>query len=112
KKGGKIAQHLDLIAGLPEEDYHSFKQTFNDVFAMRPEELQLGFLKLLRGTGLRIQAEQYGYKYVDVAPYEIVSNNVLSFDDMLRIKQTEDILEKYWNDNRTPRTIEYLVTSV
>ncbi|BAQ10335.1 Mg-protoporphyrin IX monomethyl ester oxidative [Bacillus sp. OxB-1] len=112
KRGGKIDQHLDLIAGLPEEDYDSFRQTFNDVFAMRPEELQLGFLKLLRGTGLRILSEQYGYKYVDVAPYEIVSNNVLSFDDILRIKHTEDVLEKYWNDNRTPRTIEYLVTSV
>lgn len=112
KEGGKIDQHLDLIAGLPEEDYHSFRQTFNDVFALRPEELQLGFLKLLRGTGLRLQAKQYGYDYVDVAPYEIVANNVLSFDDMLRIKQTEDILEKYWNDHRIDYTINYLVSSV
>ncbi|WP_336823382.1 B12-binding domain-containing radical SAM protein [Sporosarcina sp. USHLN248] len=112
KEGGKIAQHLDLIAGLPEEDYDSFRKTFNDVFAMRPEELQLGFLKLLRGTGLRIQAEQYGYTYIDEAPYEILSNNVLSFDDVLRIKQTEDVLEKYWNDNRMPHTIEYLVSKV
>ena len=112
KEGGKIAQHLDLIAGLPEEDYDSFRNTFNDVFAMRPEELQLGFLKLLRGTGLRIQAEQYGYTYIDEAPYEILSNNVLTFDDILRIKQTEDVLEKYWNDNRMPRTIEYIVSEV
>ncbi|HEX5565081.1 MAG TPA: B12-binding domain-containing radical SAM protein, partial [Sporosarcina sp.] len=112
KDGGKIAQHLDLIAGLPEEDYDSFRNTFNDVFAMRPEELQLGFLKLLRGTGLRIQAEQYGYTYIDEAPYEILSNNVLTFDDILRIKQTEDVLEKYWNDNRMPRTVEYLVSEV
>lgn len=112
KEGGKIAQHLDLIAGLPEEDYDSFRNTFNDVFAMRPEELQLGFLKLLRGTGLRIQAEQYGYTYIDEAPYEILSNNVLTFDDILRIKQTEDVLEKYWNDNRMPRTVEYLVSEV
>jgi len=112
KEGGKIAQHLDLIAGLPEEDYDSFRDTFNDVFAMRPEELQLGFLKLLRGTGLRIQAEQYGYTYIDQAPYEILSNNVLTFDDILRIKQTEDVLEKYWNDNRMPRTVEYLVSEV
>lgn len=112
KDGGKIAQHLDLIAGLPEEDYDSFRDTFNDVFAMRPEELQLGFLKLLRGTGLRIQAEQYGYTYIDEAPYEILSNNVLTFDDILRIKQTEDVLEKYWNDNRMPRTVEYLVSDV
>ncbi|MDN4607972.1 B12-binding domain-containing radical SAM protein [Sporosarcina highlanderae] len=112
KEGGKIAQHLDLIAGLPEEDYDSFRKTFNDVFAMRPEELQLGFLKLLRGTGLRIQAEQFGYTYIDEAPYEILSNNVLTFDEILRIKQTEDVLEKYWNDNRMPRTIEYLVSEV
>ncbi|MFC4409403.1 B12-binding domain-containing radical SAM protein [Chungangia koreensis] len=112
KEGGKIAQHLDLIAGLPEEDYDSFRNTFNDVFVLRPEELQLGFLKLLRGTGLRLQAEQYGYVYVDRAPYEIFSNNVLNFDDMLRIKQTEDVLEKYWNAHRMDRTVEYLVSVV
>ena len=112
KEGGKIDQHLDLIAGLPEEDYMSFRKTFNDVFAMRPEELQLGFLKLLRGTGLRLQAKQFGYQYIDMAPYEIFANNVLSFDDILHIKQTEDILEKYWNDHRMNRTMEFLVTEV
>ncbi|SDI01927.1 anaerobic magnesium-protoporphyrin IX monomethyl ester cyclase [Alteribacillus persepolensis] len=110
KEGGKIDQHLDLIAGLPEEDYDRFKQTFNDVFAMEPEELQLGFLKMLRGTGLRIQAEDYGYVYMDNAPYEMLSNNVLSFADIARIKRVEDILEKYWNDHRMDHTIEYLVT--
>jgi len=112
KEGGKIDQHLDLIAGLPEEDYMSFRKTFNDVFEMRPEELQLGFLKLLRGTGLRIEAEKFGYTYVDIAPYEILSNNVLSFDEMIRIKQAEDVLEKYWNAHRMDDTIEYLVTEV
>ena len=112
KEGGKIDQHLDLIAGLPEEDYMSFRKTFNDVFAMRPEELQLGFLKLLRGTGLRVEAEKYGYTYVDVSPYEIFSNNVLSFDDIVRIKHAEDVLEKYWNAHRMDYTIEYLVKEV
>jgi len=112
KDGGKIDQHLDLIAGLPEEDYASFRQTFNDVFAMRPEELQLGFLKLLRGTGLRLEAEKFGYTYVDLSPYEIFSNNVLSFEDIVRIKHAEDVLEKYWNDHRMDHTIEYLVTEV
>lgn len=112
KEGGKIDQHLDLIAGLPEEDYASFRQTFNDVFAMRPEELQLGFLKLLRGTGLRLEAPKYGYTYVDIAPYEIFSNNVLTFDEIIRIKQAEDVLEKYWNDHRMDYTVEYLVTEV
>lgn len=112
KDGGKIDQHLDLIAGLPEEDYDSFRKTFNDVFEMRPEELQLGFLKLLRGTGLRIDAEKFGYTYVDLAPYEILSNNVLTFDEIIRIKQAEDVLEKYWNAHRMDQTIEYLVTEV
>lgn len=112
KDGGKIDQHLDLIAGLPEEDYDTFKKTFNDVFAMRPEELQLGFLKMLRGTGLRIRAEEHQYIYMDHSPYEILGNNVLSFDDIIRIKQVEDVLEKYWNDHRMDKTVEYLVTHV
>jgi anaerobic magnesium-protoporphyrin IX monomethyl ester cyclase len=111
KDGGKIDQHLDLIAGLPEEDYHSFRKTFNDVFELRPEELQLGFLKMLRGTGLRIRANDHQYIYMDHSPYEILGNNVLSFDDILRIKQVEDVLEKYWNDHRMDQTIEHLVTS-
>ncbi|MET3507726.1 B12-binding domain-containing radical SAM protein [Halalkalibacter oceani] len=109
KNGGKIDQHLDLIAGLPEEDYSSFRRTFNDVFALRPEELQLGFLKMLRGTGLRLRAKDHDYLYMDNAPYEILGNNVLSFDEIVRIKRVEDVLEKYWNDHRMDRTIEYLV---
>ncbi|WP_409253491.1 B12-binding domain-containing radical SAM protein [Bacillus sp. SCS-153A] len=112
KDGKKIDQHLDLIAGLPEEDYQSFRKTFNDVFALRPEELQLGFLKMLRGTGLRINADKHDYIYMDNAPYEILGNNILSFDDIVRIKQVEDVLEKYWNDHRMDQTIEYLVTHV
>lgn len=109
KESGRIAQHLDLIAGLPEEDYHSFRKTFNDVFALRPEELQLGFLKMLRGTGLRMQAEEYGYIYMDHAPYEILGNRVLSFADIVRIKRVEDVLEKYWNAHRMDHTLLYLI---
>jgi anaerobic magnesium-protoporphyrin IX monomethyl ester cyclase len=112
KDGGKIDQHLDLIAGLPEEDYHSFKKTFNDVFAMRPEELQLGFLKMLRGTGLRLRAADHDYVYMDHSPYEILGNNVLDFNDIIKIKQVEDVLEKYWNDHRMDNTVEFLVTKV
>ncbi|MFT4412378.1 B12-binding domain-containing radical SAM protein [Fredinandcohnia humi] len=111
KEGGKIDQHLDLIAGLPEEDYQSFRKTFNDVFAMRPEELQLGFLKMLRGTGVRIRAAEHDYIYMDHSPYEILGNNVLSFEDITRIKQVEDVLEKYWNDHRMNETVEYIVTN-
>lgn len=110
KESGKIAQHLDLIAGLPEEDYSSFRKTFNDVFALRPEELQLGFLKMLRGTGVRARAANHGYIYMDEAPYEILGNNVLSFDDMQKIKRVEDILEKYWNAHRMDNTLEWVIS--
>lgn len=109
KDSGVIDQHLDLIAGLPEEDYDSFRRTFNEVFEMRPEELQLGFLKLLRGTGLRRDAERFGYIFMDQAPYEMLSNNALPFSDVIRIKRVEDVLEKYWNAHRMDRTVEYLI---
>jgi anaerobic magnesium-protoporphyrin IX monomethyl ester cyclase len=109
KSSGKIAQHLDLIAGLPEENYESFRKTFNDVFALGPEELQLGFLKMLRGTGMRNDAEKYGYVYMDHAPYEILGNDILPFSDLVRIKRVEDVLEKYWNAHRLDRTVSYLI---
>jgi anaerobic magnesium-protoporphyrin IX monomethyl ester cyclase len=109
KSSGKIAQHLDLIAGLPEESYDSFRKTFNDVFALGPEELQLGFLKMLRGTGMRNDAEKYGYVYMDHAPYEILGNDILPFSDLVRIKRVEDVLEKYWNAHRMDHTVQYLI---
>ncbi|WP_166241249.1 B12-binding domain-containing radical SAM protein [Paenibacillus turpanensis] len=109
KESGKIDQHLDLIAGLPEEDYGSFRKTFNDVFALRPEELQLGFLKMLRGTGVRQRAAEYGYVYMDRAPYEILGNDLLPFSDLVRIKRVEDVLEKYWNAHRSDLTVEFLI---
>ncbi|WP_110933651.1 B12-binding domain-containing radical SAM protein [Paenibacillus bouchesdurhonensis] len=109
KESGKIAQHLDLIAGLPLEDYATFRKTFNDVFALGPEELQLGFLKMLRGTGLRNDAAKYNYKYMEHAPYEMLSNDVLSFADIVRLKRLEDVLEKYWNAHRMDHTLNYLM---
>src|SRR5690606_28636243 len=77
KESQKIDQHLDLIAGLPLENYDTFRNTFNDVFALRPEELQLGFLKMLRGTGLRRDADKWGYIYMDHAPYEMLGNDLM-----------------------------------
>lgn len=112
KDSGKIDQHLDLIAGLPLENYETFRGTFNDVFALRPEELQLGFLKMLRGTGLRRDAEKWGYIYMDRAPYEMLGNELMPFGDIVRIKRVEDVLEKYWNAHRMDHTILYLVDSV
>ncbi|AOZ92118.1 B12-binding domain-containing radical SAM protein [Paenibacillus crassostreae] len=109
KACGNIDQHLDLIAGLPDEDYDTFRTTFNDVFAMEPEELQLGFLKMLRGTGLRNDAAKYEYKYMEYAPYEILSSNKLSFADIIHLKRLEDVLEKYWNAHRMDHTLKYLM---
>lgn len=112
KESGKIDQHLDLIAGLPHEDYNSFRKTFNDVFALGPEELQLGFLKMLRGTGLRLDADKHGYVYMDRAPYEILGNHIMPFEDIVRIKRVEDVLEKYWNAHRMDHTVNYLIANV
>ncbi|OAB46328.1 B12-binding domain-containing radical SAM protein [Paenibacillus glacialis] len=109
KASGNIDQHLDLIAGLPDEDYDTFRKTFNDVFAMEPEELQLGFLKMLRGTGLRVDADKYEYKYMEYAPYEILSSNKLSFADIIHLKRLEDVLEKFWNAHRMDHTLKYLM---
>ncbi|MFC5528670.1 B12-binding domain-containing radical SAM protein [Cohnella yongneupensis] len=109
KESRKIDQHLDLIAGLPHEDYDTFRKTFNDVFALRPEELQLGFLKMLRGTGLRNDADKFGYVYMERAPYEMLRNDLMSFSDIVRIKRVEDVLEKFWNAHRMDRTMEYLI---
>lgn len=109
KNSHKIDQHLDLIAGLPEENYTSFRKTFNDVFALMPEELQLGFLKMLRGTGMRRDAAKYGYIYMNHAPYEILGNDHLPFADLVKIKRVEDVLEKYWNAHRMDYTINYLI---
>ncbi|WP_168121041.1 B12-binding domain-containing radical SAM protein [Paenibacillus sp. HB172176] len=112
KDSGKIDQHLDLIAGLPLENYDTFRGTFNDVFELRPEELQLGFLKMLRGTGLRIDAEKWGYIYMDHAPYEMLGNDLMPFSDIVRIKRVEDVLEKYWNAHRMDHTLLFLVDHV
>jgi anaerobic magnesium-protoporphyrin IX monomethyl ester cyclase len=108
----KIDQHLDLIAGLPLENYDTFRGTFNDVFELRPEELQLGFLKMLRGTGLRRNADKWGYIYMDKAPYEMLGNDLMPFGDIVRIKRVEDVLEKYWNAHRMDHSLLYLVDRV
>lgn len=89
--------HLDLIAGLPCEDYLSFQKSFNDVFSLRPDMLQLGFLKLLKGTSIRDKADKYDYKYTPKAPYEVISNKIISYDEILKLKDVCEIIEKYYN---------------
>lgn len=109
QKNKNIDLHLDLIAGLPDENISSFKKSFNEVFALNSAELQLGFLKILRGTLIWREAKKFDYVYMNNPPYEVLHNNVLSYMDVIKIKRVEDILEKYWNSHRMDRTIEYLI---
>lgn len=106
----RVDLHLDLIAGLPLEDLPRFATSFDEVFAFHPKELQLGFLKLLRGTNLRKEYEQYGYRFEQVAPYEILESKDLSVKDLEDIHIVEDMLEKYWNSGKMPLTMQYLIT--
>ena len=95
--GDVIDLHLDLIAGLPKEDLDSFKHTFDEVFKLGAKELQLGFLKMLRGTKIRNEAEKYGYVYEKDAPYQIISNDFLTNDELETIHLVEHMLELYHN---------------
>ncbi len=106
---GQCDLHLDLIAGLPYENYERFAKSFDDVFAFRAKELQLGFLKMLRGTSLRNEASLYGYTYQQEAPYEMIENNWLSKQDVKNIHIAEDMLEKYWNSGRFEKTMNEIM---
>ncbi|WP_296877970.1 B12-binding domain-containing radical SAM protein [Thomasclavelia sp.] len=108
----KIDFHLDLIAGLPLENLERFAKSFDDVFAFYPKELQLGFLKLLRGTSLRNEANQYGYVYDDRPPYELIESNDLSKDDIKQIHLVEEMLEKFWNSGKMPLTLKKVISEV
>lgn len=106
--GEVIDLHLDLIAGLPYETFDRFVKSFNDVFVFGAKEVQLGFLKMLRGTNLRRNALQYGYVYDHDAPYEIEYNNDISRAELNRIHDAEHALEKYWNSGKFSRTMQHL----
>ncbi|MBM7616385.1 B12-binding domain-containing radical SAM protein [Alkaliphilus hydrothermalis] len=104
-----IHQHLDLIVGLPKEDYYTFRISFEDVFKLRPEKLQMGFLKLLKGSGLRARAEEFNYVYSDTAPYEVLENDYLSYGAMIRLKGVEEMVEIYWNSRLFNTSIEVII---
>ncbi|WP_069650930.1 B12-binding domain-containing radical SAM protein [Caloranaerobacter ferrireducens] len=104
-----IHQHLDLIAGLPYEDYISFKKSFNDVYNLQPDMLQLGFLKLLKGSGLRRECDKYGFKFLDKPPYEVLKNNYITYEEMLKLKSIEDLLEKYSNSRSFENSLNYVI---
>lgn len=109
--GGKIDLHLDLIAGLPYETLDRFIKSFNDVFQLGAKEVQLGFLKMLRGTNLRRFADKYGYKYDENAPYEIECNTDITRDELDRIHDAEHALEKYWNSGKFMTTMNIIFSN-
>lgn len=104
--------HLDLIAGLPYEDMKSFEKSFNDVYAFRPDMLQLGFLKLLKGSGIRENSREYGMEHHDFPPYEVISTKWLSFKEVLELKDMENLLELYFNSGRFKHTLDFLLKSL
>ncbi len=104
-----IHQHLDLIAGLPNESYENFKSSFNDVFNIYPEQFQLGFLKLLRGSGLRINAEKYGIVFKEKAPYEVLYTKDISYNEMCNLKGIEELVEIYYNSGKAINTLKYAI---
>ena len=108
--GKNIHQHLDLIAGLPFEDYESFGRSFNDVYAMRPDQLQLGFLKVLKGSRMHREAEQYGIVRRALPPYEVLCTPWLPFSDVLRLKMVEEMVENYYNSHQFDETLDALVS--
>lgn len=112
QEGKKIDLHLDLIAGLPKEDYNSFMNTFNEVLSLRPLELQLGFLKILHGTRLESMVDDYDYKYDCNPPYEIISNDSLSTTDINNIHIVEDAFERYYNSGYLRRTMNLILDEV
>ena len=106
---GNIHQHLDLIAGLPYEDYNTFHRSFNDVYEMKPDQLQLGFLKVLKGSLMEQEAQKYGILHKEKEPYEVLSTNWLSYREILKLKRVESMVEVYYNSGQFQNTLEYLV---
>ncbi|MBR6526770.1 MAG: B12-binding domain-containing radical SAM protein [Lachnospiraceae bacterium] len=108
REASNIHLHLDLIAGLPWEDYDSFHRSFDWVYGLRPENLQLGFLKVLRGTRMYEKREEYGLTYSSQPPYEVLKTRWISYKELCHLKKVEKVLEIYYNSGQFPTTMEYL----
>lgn len=108
RQGGNIHQHLDLIAGLPCEGYESFIRSFDQVYRMRPQQLQLGFLKVLKGSRMECMAREYGCVYMDREPYEVLKTRWIAYDDILVLKRVESMVEIYHNSGQFCHTLEIL----
>ena len=105
QEGHNVHQHLDLIAGLPFEDYERFQQSFDDIYALHPQQLQLGFLKVLKGSFMYQAAPEYGCVCQSREPYEVLYTRWLPYDDVLRLKLVEEMVEVYYNSNQFGKTL-------
>ena len=110
KSFGNIHQHLDLIAGLPCEDYESFRRSFEQVYRMKPDQLQLGFLKVLKGSSMYHEAQKYEIRYKEKEPYEVLSTAWLSYEDILKLKMVESMVEVYYNSGQFRKTLSWIET--
>lgn len=108
REGNNIHQHLDLIAGLPLEDYADFENSFRDVYGLKPDQLQLGFLKILKGSRMENESTLYGIQYRDTPPYEVLFTNHLTYDEVLRLKGICEMVEVYYNSGQFKYSILYL----
>ena len=106
-----VHQHLDLIAGLPFENYSSFAKSFNEVYQLKPNQLQLGFLKVLKGSYMHFMAEAYECVYHPYPTYEVLETKWISYEELLSLKQIEEMVEVYYNSGQFLNTIDYLVTN-
>lgn len=106
-KNNNIHLHLDLIAGLPYEDFLSFQKSFNDIYEMKPHDLQLGFLKLLHGSVIKTEASEYGITCRDIPPYEVLFTRWISYEELLKLKLVENVLEMYYNSGMFVAGIKY-----
>lgn len=104
-----IHLHLDLIAGLPYETYEKFRHSFNYVHDLRPEMIQLGFLKLLKGTKMYDTRENYEYKYFSKPPYEVFSNKFIDFSEIIKLKNLEKVLDYYYNSEKFPKSVQWII---
>jgi len=101
--------HLDLIAGLPYEDYDSFLNSLNEVYSLKADKIQLGFLKLLKGSGIRKDKDKHGYIYKESPPYEVLENKYISYRDVLRLKSIEELLEIFYNSHHFDFSLRYVI---
>ncbi len=110
KAGHNVHQHLDLIVGLPHENYESFGRSFDRVYAMEPDQLQMGFLKMLKGSFMHMHGQEYGIRYTEKAPYEVLYTDWISYDDVRKLKRIEEMVEQYYNSNQFMHTLPYLIS--